>query len=331
MLAVFLFASCKEEIKSQSVNPIPVEEMVVRAVDCAVGSRYSGTVETENETSLSFSLSGTIRQLPVKVGDRVRRGQLIASVDPATCRNAYDMARATRTQAEDAYGRMKQLYEKGSLPDINWVEAQSRLQQAIASENIAKKNLDDCNLYAPCDGIVSEKSGEVGQNAAPGMPVVKLVTTEVLNVVIPVPENEISRVGIRQGAEIEISALPGRRYAGRVVEKGVIADPVSRSYEVKVRVEDNDGALLPGMVATVVVDQPALEGAIVIPAALVQIGDDNSHFVWVNENGRAERRTVTCGTYQADGVTIVEGLREGEKVICGGRQKVCEGTVVVSK
>ena len=74
MLAVFLFASCKEEIKSQSVNPIPVEEMVVRAVDCAVGSRYSGTVETENETSLSFSLSGTIRQLPVKVGDRVRRG-----------------------------------------------------------------------------------------------------------------------------------------------------------------------------------------------------------------------------------------------------------------
>ena len=318
MLAVFLFASCKEEIKSQSVNPIPVEEMVVRAVDCAIGSRYSGTVETENETSLSFSLSGTIRQLPVKVGDRVRRGQLIASVDPATCRNAYDMARAARTQAEDAYERMRQLYEKGSLPDINWVEAQSRLQQAIASENIAKKNLDDCNLYAPCDGIVSEKSGEVGQNAAPGIPVVKLVTTEVLNVVIPVPENEIS-------------ALPGRRYAGRVVEKGVIADPVSRSYEVKVRVEDNDGALLPGMVATVVVDQPALEGAIVIPAALVQIGDDNSHFVWVNENGRAERRTVTCGAYQADGVTIVEGLREGERVICGGRQKVCEGTVVVSK
>ena len=269
MLAVFLFASCKEEIKSQSVNPIPVEEMVVRAVDCAVGSRYSGTVETENETSLSFSLSGTIRQLPVKVGDRVRRGQLIASVDPATCRNAYDMARAARTQAEDAYERMRQLYEKGSLPDINWVEAQSRLQQAIASENIAKKNLDDCNLYAPCDGIVSEKSGEVGQNAAPGIPVVKLVTTEVLNVVIPVPENEISRVSIRQGAEIEISALPGRRYAGCVVEKGVIADPVSRSYEVKVRVEDNDGALLPGMVATVVVDQPALEGAIVIPAALV--------------------------------------------------------------
>ena len=148
-----LLASCgKKESKQEAVEAVNVKEMTVgESVTPAMDDNYgySGTVEEVSGASLSFTTGGTIMQLRVKVGDRVSRSQLIASVDPTQVSHSYEMAHATKMQAEDAYRRMKQLHDKGSLPEIKWVEAQSQLQQAVSAESIAKKSLADCNLYAP--------------------------------------------------------------------------------------------------------------------------------------------------------------------------------------
>ncbi len=332
-----LFAGCDKKQETQTaVEPVKVKEMTVGTDSpmAASGYGYSGTVEEENGTSLSFTSGGTILQLKVKVGDRVRKGQLIATVDPTQVKNSYDMAHATRKQAEDAYGRMKQLHDKGSLTEIKWVEAQSQLQQAVSAESIAKKSLADCSLHAPFDGVVSEKYAEVGQNAAPGVPIVKLVTTKVLNVKISVPESEMANIHIRQRARIAVQALDGKQYEGYVVEKGIIADPISRSYSVKIRVEGTDNALLPGMVSQVALDKAdtqkanAHTTAIVIPAHLVQLADDNSNFVWVDEGGKAVRRTIVCGEYLSNGVSIVSGLKTGDRLIVEGQQKLSTSTAL---
>lgn len=336
LLASSLLASCGKKETTAVVEPVKVKEMVVGEgglVDNASSDfGYSGTVEEENGSSLSFATGGTIMQLRVNVGDRVRKGQLIGSVDPTSVRNNYDMAHAAKMQAEDAYKRMKQLHDKGSLPDIKWVEVQSQLQQAKSAENIARKSLGDCSLHAPFSGVISEKYAEVGQNAAPGMPVVKLVTTNVLNVRISVPESEMANIHVRQRARIEVQALGGKQYEGYVVEKGVIADPVSRSYSVKIRVSGTDNALLPGMVSQVSLANIGASQAsgnataVVIPASILQIADDNSHFVWVDEGGKAVRRAITIGEYQSNGVVVTSGLGRGDKLIVEGQQKVCSGT-----
>lgn len=360
MLASSLIVSCGKKVDEQvKTEPVKVKEMTVGegglSADgpqtdglgmACTSANYSGTVEEENGVALSFATGGTIKQLRVKVGDRVHRGQLIASVDPTSVKNSFDMAHATRLQAEDAFKRMKQLHDKGSLPDIKWVEAQSQLQQAVSAENIARKSLSDCNLYAPMDGVISEKNAEVGQNTAPGMPVAKLVTTRVLNVKIAVPESEMASIHVRQRAFIQVQALNGRRFNGYVIEKGVIADPVTRSYSVKIRVEGASDGLLPGMVSNVALakiasykdasssnapsvnSSPAADAssAIIIPASLVQLADDNSNFVWVDEGGKAVRRSIVCGEYMSYGVSIVSGLEHGDKLIVEGQQKVCTGT-----
>ena len=349
MLASSLIVSCGKKADEQvKTEPVKVKEMIVGeggltaddAQEAGMGmagtsAYYSGTVEEENGVALSFSMGGTIKQLRVKVGDRVRRGQLIATVDPTSIKNSFDMAHATRQQAEDAFKRMKQLHDKGSLPDIKWVEAQSQFQQAVSAENIARKNLGDCNLYAPMDGVISEKSAEVGQNVAPGMPIAKLVTTRVLNVKIAVPESEMAGIHVRQRAKIQVQALNGRWFSGYVIEKGVIADPTTRSYSVKIRVEGASDGLLPGMVSSVSLGKVSGassvsngNSAIIIPASLVQLGDDNSNFVWVDEGGKAMRRTIVCGEYMSNGVSIVSGLKQGDKLIVEGQQKVCTGTAL---
>ena len=349
MLASSLLASCGKKTEGQAKTaPVLVKEMIVGeggltadgsqvggVGTSSTGANYSGTVEEENGVSLSFSMGGTIKQLRVKVGDHVRRGQLIASVDPTSIKNSFDVAHTTRLQAEDAFKRMKQLHDKGSLPDIKWVEVQSQLQQAVSAENIARKSLSDCNLYAPMDGVISEKNAEVGQNAAPGMPIAKLVTTRVLNVKIAVPESEMAGIHVRQRAKIQVQALDGRWFSGYVIEKGVIADPITRSYSVKIRVEGAADGLLPGMVSNVslgkvssVSSENSGNSCIIIPASLVQLGDDNSNFVWVDEGGKAVRRTIVCGEYVSNGVSIVSGLKYGDKLIVEGQQKVCTGTAL---
>ena len=340
VLVAMLLASCdKKQDALTAPEAVKVKEMTVGTDSpmAAPGYGYSGTVEEENGSLLSFSTGGTIQQLRVKVGDRVRRGQLIAMVDPTQVKNGYDMAHATRMQAEDAFKRMKQLHDKGSLTEMKWVEAQSQLQQAISAESIARKSLADCALHAPFDGVISEKYAEMGQNAAPGVPVVKLVSTKVLNVKIAVPEGEVGSVRIGQRTRIQVQALGGKTYHGRVVEKGVIADPISRSYSVKIRVDGTDSALLPGMVSQVALGKAnnskasGSAAAIIIPVRLVQLADDNSNFVWVDEGGKAMRRTIVCGEYQSNGVSITSGLKKGDKVIVEGQQKVSTGTPIKTK
>lgn len=88
----------------------------------------------------------------------MRQGQLLATLDEVSMQNRYQAAKAALKQAEDAYQRMKELHEKGSLAEMKWVEVQSKLQQAQSMEAVARKNLTDCQLYAPFSGVIAEKS-----------------------------------------------------------------------------------------------------------------------------------------------------------------------------
>ena len=332
LLGICLLAGCGKSEKSSGNEPVSVEvkKMELQPV---YGERvYSGTVEEESGTSLSFLAAGTLSHLYVAEGQMVRKGALLASIDETSLRNAYDMAAATRMQAEDAYGRMKQLHESGSLPDIQWIEVQSKLKQAVAAEQIARKSLSDGKLHAPFAGFVAAKMAEAGQNVMPGMPVLKLVKIDRVKVKIAVPENEIA--GIRKGdtLQVEVPALEGKAFKGIVAEKGVTAHPLSRSYEVKVEVKNPAHELLPGMVSSVF----PLSGnngrkAFVLPVQAVMLNNDNRTFVWVNQKGKASKRFIRSGSQTAQGLVVDGGLQEGDEVIIAGGQKVSEGMDVTTR
>lgn len=243
---------------------------------------------------------------PVKVdlGSRVRQGQLLATLDEVSMQNRYQAAKAALKQAEDAYQRMKELHEKGSLAEMKWVEVQSKLQQAQSMEAVARKNLTDCQLYAPFSGVIAEKSLEVGQNVVPGVQVLKLVSDDRLKVRISVPETEIARVARGQKAVIEAPVLNGTKAEGVVTEKGVQANPLSRSYEVNVSIQTKNTGLLPGMVTEVWLQDADKSQACVLPVNVLQLDEHNNYFVWLKgADGKASKRVVACGKFTATGVT----------------------------
>ena len=332
LTAVMLSACNAENNKGQAADEaVRVEVTQVKTATSDRTSRYSGTVEEESGTLLSFAVGGTVSRVLVDEGDRVGKGQLIATLDTEQLTHNHASAQAALAQAEDAYRRMEELHGKGSLPEIKWVEAQTALQRARASEQMARKQLADCRLYAPFSGVISKKFAEKGQNVGAGTQIAKLVAVGRMKVKISVPESEMAQITVGQKADVTIEALGGASMQATVTEKGVAADPLSRSYDVKLSLPKADRKLLPGMVADVALRGGNASMACILPAHIVQIDERNNEFVWLAVGGKAVKRIVTVGGFTADGVTVTSGLADGDMVITAGAQKVSEGTRVETK
>ncbi len=333
-LTIFVLAlsACSHDSSDKNNDRPPVRVKTVTVENSGVEDTfsYSGTVEEESGTVVSFSAAGTIKSLAVSEGDNVRKGQLIGTIDDGTLKSAYDIAKAPLSQAQDAYDRMKLLHDANSLPDIKWVDVQSKLSQAESAAEIARIALDDAKLYAPVSGVVSEKLASVGQTVAPGVPVVKIVDIRAVKVGISIPEDEISKFTTGSTAVITTKAAQGEVYSGKLVEKGVSANPLSRSYMIKYHVDNAGGKLLPGMICEVAVDDASTADGMILPVSAVLLSADNTNFVWLDSAGVAKKRVVQTGAMLPQGVMIESGLNGGDKVIVAGTEKVSQGTKVTS-
>jgi RND family efflux transporter MFP subunit len=326
--ALMALCSCgekKQTAEEQTVR-VKVQQIQAEAVNGEQG--FSGTIEEQSGASLSFATAGTIKRIYVNSGQTVGAGQLIAELDPTTMQNAYTIAKTALEQAQDTYNRMKELHDDGSLPEMQWIAIENQLKSATASEAMAKKSLADTKLYAPFGGYIATKDAEVGQNAGPGVPVVKLVSIGSVKVKISVPEDDIQRIKKGSSMKIIVPALGNREFSGSVTERGVSADPRSRTYEVKATINNHDGQLLPGMICQAFTNYMQGTTGVFVPANLVQLDSDNNTFVWVVNGGKAVKRQIFISNETAQGAQVSGGLSDGDQLIVAGQQKVSNGMSV---
>jgi len=324
LFLALLLASCESNEQS---HPVAEREVAVGAIRVDSASNmtrtvYVGTAEESRSVDMTFKYGGTIDKISVKVGSKVHKGDFMASVASTTLYNTQRSAQATLQQARDGYERLKKVYESGSLAEVKWVEMLTNLEKAEASADMANDMLAESSMYAPFTGTVTMLSAEVGENVSPLKPVLRIISTDGAVMKIPVPETEISNIQKGDSATINIVALDNKTFSGKVVEKGMMASPLSHTYNVKISVSGDNGEVLPGMVGRVTLNNDVKKG-IVIPANAVLIGNE-SKFVWTARNGRATRRNVTIDGYVGTGVMISEGLQVGDTVVVEGYQKISE-------
>ncbi len=335
-LLPLLLASCNDTDPSQIKEKLlggPAEERVIAvgvlpidAVSGIVSNTYPGYLEEGQSVDMAFKYGGTLQTLNVKEGSTVRKGQVLARVASAQMESTQRSAQATLEQAQDAYDRLKKVYDNGSLPEIKWREMVANLEKAQAALDLANAMLADNTITAPFSGTVASLNAELGENITPLKPVMRIINTEGLTVKISVPENEIAKVQVGDTAEVVIPALDERHYLGKVTEKSMTASLLTHSYPVKVLVERPDAELVPGMISKVVLKADVSTG-IVVPANAVLVNQEG-RFVWVEKDGRATRRFITISGYSGTGVVVSEGLQAGDNVIVEGYQKVSEGMKV---
>lgn len=334
--AALLFGSCSHKSSDTTRMPVRVNVMAVgqgSPTGTGAGS-YSGTIEAATGSELSFADAGTVRKVYVSVGDKVKRGQLLAELDNAQLSGAYDIAKAELAEARDAYRRLAMLHDAKALPEIRWVEMQSKLRQAESAAEIARKALDNARLYSPVTGVVAARNVDAGMNVAPAVPVLKVVTVDDLRATITVPENIVDRFATGSECTFTVKGVDSTQYSGKLVEKGVEADPLTREYTLKYKVENPDRRLLPGMICslTPALKSPAPEtvaqGRVTVPERCVLLDFDNRTFVWLVSEGKALKRYVTVAGITPAGLQISDGLADGDSIIVDGQQKVSSGMAV---
>ncbi len=317
-------------------------KVVAAAVDSAAqGVCYTGLIEESSGVALSFSTSGTVHRLSVDAGTRVAAGQEIGVLDGnvqgsmvETAQSALATCTESLRQAEDMYDRMHELYAAGSLTAVQWVDVETKVAQAReavkaaqAQVSIAQKSEADCRLTAPFAGYISRKMVSVGENVVAGMPVVRLVDIARVKARCSVPEGEIESIKVGQTLRVQVPALANAVFSGTVSEKDVSADALSRTYSVAVMVDNSSAALLPGMLCTIS-SAGEQDAAVVIPARVVLIDDDNQPFVWTVSGDKAAKKYISLGANRGEMVVVTAGLSAAEQVISDGSQKVSEGTAV---
>ena len=325
IVALFSCGEKKQTAVEQTVR-VKVKQIQAEAVNGEQG--FSGTIEESSGAALSFAASGTISRIYVDEGQTVRQGQLIAELDPTTMENAYAIAKTGLEHAQDTYNRMKELHDAGSLPEMQWIQIESQLKTATAQEAMARKSLADTKLYAPFSGYIAQKNAEMGQNAAAGLSVVKLVNIGSVKVKISVPEDDVQRIKKGSSMKIIVPALGNREFSGHVTERGVSADPRSRTYEVKATILNHDGQLLPGMICQAFTNYMQGTTGVFVPANLVQLDSNNKTFVWVVNGGKAVKREIIISDETAQGAQVGGGLAAGDQLIVAGQQKVSNGMKV---
>lgn len=370
ILAVMMVAAgCGNKKESQEKAPIGVQTEEVSASYAGVGQNYVGVVEENEATAVSFTSMGVVRRMLVSEGQYVSRGQLLAEMDPRTMTNsvvaaeattsqANDMvtqAQATYDQAKDAYERMKLLHDNGSLPEIKWIEMETKLRQAEtmlqsakasvkaagATESIARKGLADTRLVAPVSGVIGSRQVNAGETALPSQAVVTILDINMVKVKVSIPETEMATITEHTPSMVKVEAA-GKSTPGGRIEKGVKADPMTHTYDIRILVPNSDHKLLPGMVANVTLNKayPAANaeqaqtatGGITLPVVSVQRRADGSLFVWtVDKDGKAHRTNVQIGAVIGNRVVITDGLTDRQRVVVKGYQKLSEGTLTVEK
>ena len=330
LLGVMLISSCTSKKERNTKAPTRVETEVVSTAMNANGQTYVGIVEECEATAVSFTGMGVVKRMLVNEGQAVSRGQLIAEMDDTQARNLLSGAEAQMTQANDALSRYKMLHDNGSLPEVQWVEIQSKVAQAKSQLEVAKKNLSDCRLVAPVSGIVGKRLVGAGETAMPSQAVVSILDISTVKVKVAIPEAEISGIGANTSSTIKVEAVNGSFTGGRI-EKGVQADALTHTYDIRIHVANGQRQLLPGMVASVQfgnIEKPSKD--LTLPVTAVQRKADGSLFVWTIANdSTAHRTTVRTGETMGNRIAITDGMTEGSRVVTEGYQKLSENTKVV--
>jgi RND family efflux transporter MFP subunit len=340
LLLPLLMMACGQKAEQQEKQPTRVVvEQVSASAGTATGKEYVGIVEENQATIVSYTSMGTLKRVCVSEGQAVGRGQLLAELDDTQARNMLATTEAQSRQAEDALQRYKLLHDEGSMTEAQWVEVQSKVDQARSQLAMAQRNVADCQLIAPVGGIIGKRYLAAGETALPSQPVVSILDISTVKVKIAVPEAEMKSIGASTPSTISVEAI-GRDYQGGLIEKGVQADALTHTYDVRVRVNNPGRELLPGMVAKVTMKngqgtrdngQGTMDnGRLTVPLTAVQRRADGSLFVWtVTNDNTAHRVGVTIGEATGNRVQVLLGLTEGQRIVTEGYQKLSEGTKVV--
>ncbi|MBW1723207.1 MAG: efflux RND transporter periplasmic adaptor subunit, partial [Deltaproteobacteria bacterium] len=287
-----------------------------------------GILEANREAKVGFKIGGKIKALLFDEGARVERGAPMGRLERAELLARRRKALEQRNKAKRDLDRMERLYRQKSVPKAALQDARSALITIEAEVDIVEDLLKNTVVHAPFSGLVTRKLAEVGEVVPAGGPIAILAETDPILLKAAVSDTLIPRIHKGQSARIRAGCAPGTLFKGRVLRLEPLADPLSRTLRVVIRLDNPGGKLRPGLVARVEIPEGVKAPALWVPLdALFDLG--SAPYLFVVKNGKALKRLVRTGDITGPEVEILEGLSPGDQVVIAGGEYLSDGQKVL--
>ncbi len=341
----------------QAPQAVQTQRLQPNGTPTTGGLRFSAVVTPDAQVPLSFRIPGYVvslkqvrgedgRMRDIAEGDRIGRGVVLVRIRAAEyqdkVRQASSQAAAAEAIAEKAkldFDRATRLYSSQSItkPDMDAARAQydssqSELRAAEAGTSEAQVALRDTAVVTPFDGDIVKKAVELGSFVGPGVPVFAMAKTDVVKIVVGVPDTALRSVKLGQPVEVAVDAFPTRTFQARVSRMASAADATTRNFEVEVAIPNHDHLLKVGMIASL--QLPAAEGethpsTLQVPLSAVVQANDGKYGVFTvsasNGGEVARLRPIEIGRVAGTDIGVVNGLAAGDEVITTGANLLKDG------
>jgi RND family efflux transporter MFP subunit len=345
LVLVIVVAGCGGGEEPAFYEPKTVEATVA-TVERSMVPRLvtaTGELEAQNSVEVSTRLMGHVREVLVRSGEKVSRGQVLVRIDDTDmaarqrqAEAAIAEAQAVLANAETNLERFERLYaeksvSKSQLDDVRTARdrAVAGLHRAEASLSEVEVQLEYLRITAPTDGTVVRRLVDPGDMANPGQPLVTLEQNNIMKVRAGISERDINMVDVGGEIRVKVSSLDETVYEVPVARIQPAANPMSRTFDLEAYLPNDDGRLKSGMFARVEVSIGQREAVVVPRKALHERGQLTG--VWiVNEKDEAHLRWIRVGRRLDEQVEVVSGLQGGETIVIDAAQPLIEGDKIVA-
>lgn len=334
LAASFALAGCGGPANGNESKPaeeekvrIPVQVAPVQVGGVTAAYEGTATLEAEREATVVARTSGVLLELNVEEGDRVERGQVLASLDAERHRLEVAQARAQLERLESDFQRMKELHARELVSSDQFEQARSEYESQKAAFELAQLELSYTEIKAPISGVVSKRLVKEGNWIQNQQALFEIDDFQPLEAVLHVPERELSLLEPGYPVTVRTDALPGRAFEGTVDRISPVVNPETGTFDVTVELPNEKGTLKPGLFvrARIVYDQK--QGVPLIPRTAL-LTEDGTDSVFVVEDGVARKRNISVGYDDGRSVEVSEGLAEGQTVVTVGQNSLRDGTPV---
>jgi len=326
-LALAAAIGCGSEHRPQPRTegpPVSVKAETVRLAEVPVTVTAVGTTEPYAQATPGTRLMGRVGEVRVDEGDRVKKGAVLVRIEDQDLTARRQQAQAVLANAETNVKRMRNLYQEKAIPKQRLDEAETGYAQAKAALREVQANLDYSSVASPLDGVIVRKFVQPGDMAQPGRPLFTVEQQNPMKLTVEVSERDLAYVKVDSPVAVEIEALP--RSPERVGDVEAIvgaADPVSRTFQVKVVIPNSDGAVRSGMFARVGFQKGERPGILIPGSALVRRGQLDGVYVVLGD--RVHLRWVRLGKSFGQRTEVIAGLEPGDVIALTGLDRLVDG------
>ncbi|MBS2019689.1 MAG: efflux RND transporter periplasmic adaptor subunit [Deltaproteobacteria bacterium] len=326
-------SGCRPESEASAapkVDPsIPVQLAEVQPGPVSRPVRGTGIVRLKSEADLSFKVGGVIAAIAVEEGATVKRGQVLARLDPTEVESSLRQAKEASVKAERDLARVQRLFDSGALPAASLDDARTGAEVARAAVTAASFNASRSTIVAPDDGRIDRRLAEAGEVAAPGRPIFHMSGRSRGAVVrVGLTDRDVLRVKEGDAATVVLDARPEQPLSGTVTQIATVATPGSGTFDIEVRLDGAPRDLLSGLSAKVAIAHDEAAAAVVPLGSLVDgKGDDAA--VFVVKEGRAGKVPVKVAFLFGDRAALASSpLTPGARIVLAGAGQISEGSLV---